>query len=47
MQRSLAHQMKVLKDALIHGRDHVHTDDIKVMLEERKAVAEKLQEIGK
>ncbi len=38
---------EVLKDALIHGRDHVRTDDIKVMLEERKAVAEKLQEIGK
>ncbi len=36
----------VLKDALIHGRDRVTTDDIRVMLEERMAVAEKMQEIG-
>ena len=36
----------VLKDALIHGRDRVTTDDIKVMLEERMAVADKMQDIG-
>ena len=36
----------VLKDALIDGRVHVTTADIKFMLEERLAVARKMQEMG-
>ena len=33
---------EVLKDALIHERARVHTEDIRTMLTERKSVAQKL-----
>lgn len=37
---------EVLKDALIKGRSAVGTDDIQVMLEERKAVAERFESLS-
>lgn len=38
---------EVLKDAIIKGRSAVDTDDIQVMLEERKAVAERFESLSK
>ena len=38
---------EILKDALIYERVRIHTEDIRVMLEERKSVAERLRKKSK